>query len=289
MTQKDCGPAKAQRRIGTATLSYSPYSGAQQLFASLRSCGHVLFWILLVSVLALACSPNEKKPEIIVAAASDLTPAFEELGRIFEQSHPQKVIFSFGSSGMLARQIENGAPMDLFAAANSQYIDDLERKGLIVPGTRAVYARGRITIWTTKDSPLTIEKIEDLIQPGVKRIAIANPEHAPYGTVALEALKTARIWDEIQPRIIYGENIRQTLQFVQTGNVDVAFVALSLSLRTDGRWVLVPQELHRPLDQALGVIKGARHEQAAREFATFINSPQGREIMRNFGFTLPGE
>ena len=246
--------------------------------------------MLLISVLSLACNrPNETKPEIIVAAASDLTPAFEELGRTFEQSHPQKVIFSFGSSGMLARQIENGAPMDLFAAANSQYIDDLERKGLIVPGTRALYARGRITIWTTKDSPLKIEKIEDLIQPGVKRIAIANPEHAPYGTVAFEALQTARIWDKIQPRIIYGENIRQTLQFAQTGNVDVALVALSLSLRTDGRWVLVPQELHRPLDQALGVIRGTRQEQAARSFASFINSAEGREIMRKHGFTLPGE
>jgi molybdate transport system substrate-binding protein len=255
-----------------------------------KCCRVASFWLLLSLVPFLACNRQpEKKTEIIVAAASDLTPAFEELGRTFEQSHPHKVIFSFGSSGMLARQIENGAPMDLFAAANSQYIDDLERIGLIVPGTRALYARGRITIWTTKDSPLKIEKIEDLIQPEVKRIAIANPEHAPYGTIALEALQKAGLWDKIQPRIIYGENIRQTLQFAQTGNVDVALVALSLSLRTDGRWVLVPQELHRPLDQALGVIKGSRQEHAAREFAAFINSAQGREIMGKYGFTLPGD
>lgn len=289
MTQKDCGPEKAQRRKGTA-LSYFNYSLAQQPFPSLRLCRDAFTCLFLVSLLALSCNrPNEKKSEIIVAAAADLTPAFEELGRAFEQTHPQKVIFSFGSSGMLARQIENGAPMDLFAAANSQYIDELERKGLIVPGTRALYGRGRITMWTSKDSPLKIDKIEDLIQPGVKRIAIANPEHAPYGTVALEALQRARIWDKIQPRIVYGENIRQTLQFAQTGNVDVALVALSLSLGTDGRWVLVPQELHSPLDQALGVIKGSNQEQAARAFATFINSPQGREIMRKYGFTQPDE
>jgi molybdate transport system substrate-binding protein len=279
--------AKSQSRDGTT--GYSDYL-CGSLAVTLRLCANACFWILLVSVLTLACNRSaEKKPEIIVAAASDLAPAFEEIGRTFEQAHHVKVTFSFGSSGMLARQIENGAPMDLFAAANSQYIDDLDRKGLIVPGTRSLYARGRITIWTTKDSALKIEKIEDLIRPEVKRIAIANPEHAPYGTVALEALQQAGLWEQIQPRVIYGENIRQTLQFAQTGNVDVALIALSLSLQSDGRWVLVPQELHRPLDQALGVIKGAGQEHVAREFAAFINSPQGLEIMRKYGFSLPEE
>jgi molybdate transport system substrate-binding protein len=254
-------------------------------------CRRLAFvYLLLILALSLACNPQpQEKRELIVAAASDLTPAFEELGQVFAQTHQVKVTFSFGSSGMLARQIENGAPMDLFAAANSQYIDDLDKKGLIISGTRALYARGRITLWTPKDSPVKIEKIEDLVQPEVKRIAIANPEHAPYGTIAREALQNAKLWDRIQPRIIYAENIRQTLQFAQTGNVDVAIVALSLSLRSEGRWVLVPQELHRPLDQALGVIRGTSQEQAAREFATFINSTQGREIMRKYGFTLPSE
>jgi molybdate transport system substrate-binding protein len=237
-----------------------------------------------------ACNrSSETRNQIIVAAAADLAPAFEELGRAFEQAHSTKVVFSFGSSGMLAKQIENGAPMDVFASANSEYVDELDRKGLIVPGTRAIYARGRITLWTTKDSPLKIEKVEDLARPEVKRIAIANPEHAPYGTVAREALQKAGIWDKVQPRIIFGENVRQTLQYAQTGNVDVAIVALSLSLQSDGHWVLVPQELHRPLDQSLGVIKGTKQEQAACEFAAFINSTQGSEIMRKYGFSLPGE
>lgn len=254
---------------------------------SLRLC---VFWLLLSLVLSLGCSrQGQDTGEIVVAAASDLTPAFEELGQAFEQTHQVRVTFSFGSSGMLARQIENGAPMDVFAAANSQYIDDLDKKGLIVPGTRALYGRGRITLWTLQNSTLKIERIEDLAQNEVKRIAIANPEHAPYGAVAREALQNAGLWEKIQPRIIYGENIRQTLQFAQTGNVDVAIVALSLSLRSQGRWVLLPQELHRPLDQALGVIKGTKQEQAARAFANFVNGTQGREIMRKYGFTLPGE
>jgi molybdate transport system substrate-binding protein len=248
-----------------------------------------LFALAVVST-ALACKPRSgTKTQITVAAASDLTPAFEELGRAFEQTHAVKVVFSFGSSGVLAKQIENGAPMDLFASANSGFVDDLDSKGLIVPGTKAIYARGRITLWIPKDSPLKLEKIQDLTQPEVKRIAIANPEHAPYGTAAREALQKAGIWDAVQPRITYGENIRQTLQYAQTGNVDVAIVALSLSLTSDGRWILIPEELHKPLDQSLGVIKGTKHEQAAKDFATFINSPPGRIIMFKYGFILPGE
>ncbi len=248
------------------------------------------FVFLAVMLFGLGCGTAPPlQAELTVAAASDLTPAFEELGKAFEQTYQVKITFTFGSSGMLTRQIENGAPLDVFAAANAQFIDELDKQGLIVAGTRAMYARGRITIWTTRDSPLKIEKIEDLARPEVKRLAIANPEHAPYGTVAREALQNAGVWDQIQSRLIFGENIRQTLQFAETGNVDVALVALSLSLRSDGRWVLVPQELHKPLDQALGVIKGTKHEQEARNFAAFINSAPGREIMRKYGFTLPGE
>ena len=245
----------------------------------------------LLCLLAVSnCRNQQSSPnQITVAAAADLAPAFEEAGRAFEQRQSTKVIFSFGSSGILAQQIENGAPIDLFASANTEYVEELDRKGLIVPGTKAVYARGRITLWTVKDSPLKIEKINDLALPEVKRIAIANPEHAPYGAIAREALQNAGIWDVVQPRVIFGENVRQTLQYAQTGNADVAIVALSLTVQSDGRWVLVPQELHRPLDQMLAVIKGSNQEQAAREFATFINGPDGRQILRKYGLTLPNE
>ena len=252
----------------------------------------LLFWFCLAASLATFASCNrspENKNQIIVAAAADLAPALEELGRVFEQSHSTKVVFSFGSRGMLAKQIETGAPRDVFASANSDYIDELDKKGLILPGTRALYARGRIVLWTTKDSPLKLDKIADLVRPEVKRIAIANPEHAPYGVVAQEALQKAGIWEAVQSRIVFGENVRQALQFAQTGNVDVAIVAMSLAKASDGRWLLVPQELHRPLDQALAVIRGTKQERAAREFASFINSPPGREIMNKYGFTAPGE
>ena len=188
---------------------------------------------------------------------------------------------------MLTRQIENGAPMDLFAAANVAYIEQLESKGLIVPGTKAIYARGRITMWTTSDSALQIRTIGDLVSPAVRRIAIANPDHAPYGLAAQQALQSAGIWDAVKPKLVYGDNIRQTLQYAETGNVDVAFVALSLSQQSKGRFVLVPEELHQPINQGLAVIKSTHNERLAREFASFITGARGREILAKYGFAFP--
>ena len=222
-----------------------------------------------------------------MAAASDLTPAFEEIGRTFEQKHKIKVTYTFGSTGMLTQQIENGAPVDLFAAANVDYVDRLEFKGLILPGSKAVYARGRITMWVPKDSNLKIDQLSDLTNDGVKRIAIANPEHAPYGTAAREAMERAGLWQRLEPKLVFAENIRQTLQYAQTGNVEVAIVALSLSKQSDGRWTLIPEQLHKPLDQGLAIIKGTKNEAAARQFSEFVLGPEGRSILTKYGFEFP--
>lgn len=233
---------------------------------------------------------DETNPRLLyVAAASDLTPAFEEIGRSFERETGIRVVYNFGSTGMLTKQIENGAPVDVFAAANVEFIDALEKKGLTIAETKALYARGRITIWMTADSKLKVERLEDLARPEVERVAIANPEHAPYGAAAREALKAAGVWDAVEPKLVLGENVRQTLQYAESGNVQVSIVALSLSVQSKGRWILVPEELHKPLNQALAVIKGTRREQQARKLAAFINSEQGRPIMRKYGFVLPGE
>jgi molybdate transport system substrate-binding protein len=129
-----------------------------------------------------------------------------------------------------------------------------------------------------------IEKVTDLTRNEVKRIAIANPDHAPYGKAAQEALEKAGVWEQVKPRLVYGDNIRQTLQFAETGNVDVAIVALSLSKQSDGQWTLIPQELHNPIDQGLAVIKGTKNEKAAREFASFVTGPQGQGILAKYGF-----
>ena len=248
---------------------------------------------LAAFVLALACvtACKDQSPatpasggELTVAAAADLTPAFEELGREFEKTTKTKVVFVFGSTGMLTRQIENGAPFDLFASANVSYVDELDQKGLIIPDTKAIYARGRITLWTTSESPLRLQGVADLARPEVQRVAIANPDHAPYGLAAKQALQSAGVWERVQPKLVYGDNIRQTLQYAATGNVEVAIVALSLSIQSNGRWTLITEELHQPIDQGLAVIKGTRNEPAARAFATFISSPQGKAIMKKYGF-----
>lgn len=252
-----------------------------------------LLTVLLISSCAQqrsASNDHEGNPKkLYVAAAADLAPAFEEIGRSFEQETGIQVVYSFGSTGTLAKQIENGAPMDVFAAANIEYIDGLERKGLIIPDTKALYARGRITIWTKADSKLRIEKLEDLAAAEAQKIGIANPEHAPYGMAAREALQSVGIWDAVKSRLVFGENVRQTLQYAETGNVDVSIVALSLSVQSKGRWTLIPENLHQPLDQALAVIKSTTHEPQARQFAVYINGRQGRPIMRRYGFVLPGE
>ena len=252
----------------------------------------LLCLLCLFVALLTACrsSPPVKEPvTLTVSAAADLTPAFEELGKLFTNDTGIKVTFNFGSTGQLTQQIEQGAPVDLLAAANVTFIEELERQNLILPETKALYAQGRITLWTRNDSPLKLDRIEDLAKPEVRRIAIANPEHAPYGEAARQALQSAAIWESVSSRLVFGENISQTLQYAETGNVDAAIVALSLSVNSKGRWVLISDKLHQPLNQALAVIRSTRHEAEARRFASFINSPQGRPIMRKYGFILPGE
>jgi molybdate transport system substrate-binding protein len=259
------------------------------MFHSLKT---VYISLILGAALLTSCaSRNDVMPTatLTVSAAADLTPAFEELGKLFERETGIKASFNFGSTGQLTQQIENGAPVDLFAAANMSFIEELEKKNLILPDTKALYAQGRITIWTRSDSPLRIERVEDLARADVRRIAIANPEHAPYGAAAREALQQGGVWQAVQPKLVFGENIMQTLQYAETGNVDAAIVALSISVGSAGRWTLVPQEAHQPLNQALAVIRGTRREAEARRFAAFINSQSGRAVMRKYGFILPGE
>ncbi len=228
---------------------------------------------------------------LTIAAAADLTPAFLEIGQLFEEQTGIKVDFNMGSTGQLAQQIERGAPFDLFYAANQSFIEDLDAQGLVIADTMEVYAQGRITLWTRADSPLRPQQIEDLVQPEYARIAIANPEHAPYGQAAKEALEKAGIWETVKPRLVFGENIAQTLTIADTGNVDVAIVALSLSVQGTGNWELIPAELHpeNPLIQMAAAITGTPREAEARAFIDFVNGPTGHEIMKKYGFILPGE
>jgi molybdate transport system substrate-binding protein len=240
---------------------------------------------------AAPSAPARPAAELTVAAASDITPAFQELGARFTERSGTPVAFNFGSTGQLAQQIERGAPFDLFYAANQSFIEELNTKGLVIPDTMEVYAQGRLTLWTRADSELRPERIADLADPAYGRIAIANPEHAPYGQAAREALERAGIWDAVEPRLVYGENIAQTLTLADTGNVDVAIMALSLSVQGEGAWALIPAELHpgSPLVQMAAAIAGTPNEAAARQFVAFVNGPEGQAVMEKYGFILPGD
>lgn len=271
-------------------------------------------WLVSVCWLVGGCTPSANAPamrtpdaqatqimtpattppfqgELVVSAASDLIPAFEEIGAGFSAETGIPVTFNFGSSGLLAQQIEQGAPVDVYASANQLYVDELLAGGHVLPDTVTLYGIGRITLWTRADSALEITTLDDLLDPAVARIAIANPEHAPYGVAAREALQSAGLWDALQPRLILGENIATTFQYAETGNVDVALVALSLSIAAgeEGRWTLIPAELHAPIQQALAVVSHSPQAAAARAFAVYVNSEAGREIMRRYGFVLPDE
>jgi molybdate transport system substrate-binding protein len=226
--------------------------------------------------------------EITVAAASDLRPAFEELGAAFEAATGTSVTFSFGSSGQLREQIINGAPFDLFASANVDFVDDVIEAGRGVAATKADYAYGRIVLWTPAGVDLP-ESIEELTDARFRRIAIANPVHAPYGLAAKEALESAGIHDRLEDRLVYGENISDTFRIAQSGNADVGIVALSLVIADGSEYTLVPAALHEPLRQALVVTSIGARGDAAAAFAAFLGSPESREVMVRYGFVLPGE
>lgn len=259
-----------------------------------RSFPSILLLLSLVVLTGAGCrsaapAPTAAPVELTVAAAADLQFAFQEIGALYEQATGHRVIFSFGSTGQLAQQIENGAPFDLFAAANISFVDNLAQKNLVIPETVALYARGRIVLAVNRKAGVTATALDDLRAPTITHIAIANPDHAPYGVAAREALISAGVWDDVQSKLVYGENVRQTLQFVQTGDAQVGIVALSVADVPEISWTLLDDTLHNPLDQALAVVARSSLQDEARAFAAFINSPTGRPVMQRYGFVLPGE
>jgi len=248
-------------------------------------------WLIALIVVIAGCGKNEtsKDAPIKVAAASDLSFAFKEVGAAFEKKTGKKITFTFGSTGQLAKQISEGAPYDLFAAANVSFVDEAVKAGACDESTKAMYARGRIVVWT-KGGNFTVTKLEDLADAKFVKVSIANPEHAPYGKAAQQALESVGLWNTIKPKIVFGENVSQTLQFAQTGNTEAAIAALSLAKVTEGgNYMVIDDKLHKPIDQALVVCKRGVNAAVAKEFAAFVNSDEGRAIMKKFGFLLPGE
>jgi molybdate transport system substrate-binding protein len=243
--------------------------------------------IVLAAGLAAAagCARPQNGSEILVAAASDLAGAMPELAAAFEAESGVRVVATLGSSGQLAQQVLQGAPVDVFLAADEGWVDRLEAAGRLEADTRAVYAYGVLVVLTgRRDAPSTLG---ELAGPSWTRIAIANPEHAPYGRAAEQALRSAGILDEVRSRLIFAENVRQTVQFAETGSVDASLSALSLMDSTRHRWFRLPAGLHEPLAQTAAVIAGRDQPDAARAFVAFLLGADGREILARYRFVLP--
>jgi len=257
-----------------------------QWFGRLRSFGMKQFLFAIFCGILLAPGVGSAS-SLTVAAASDLAGAFTELGKAFEKKTGVVPVFSFGSSGMLARQIENGAPFDVFASADVAFVEALRAKELIVADSVRHYAVGRIGIVTRKGLGLRVESLAALKSPQIRKVAIANPDHAPYGKAAREALVSAGLWEQVRAKVVYGENIRQALQFVMTGNADAGISALSLYNPDETAFTLLDASLHNPLRQGLGIVKSSRNKEAARAFADFLVADEGRKVLKKYGFETP--
>ena len=250
---------------------------------------------VLLAGLLLAAPAARAQGVPVVAAAADLQFALAEVAEAFAQQTKREVKLAFGSSGNLSRQIQQGAPFQIFFSADEQFVFDLAAKEL-TPDDGTLYAIGRIVVLAPHGSPLVADGelagLKEALAAGVvKKFAIANPEHAPYGRRAEEALRHAGLWDAIKDKLVMGENVSQAAQFATSGSAQGGIIAYSLALAPDvaklGSFALIPEEWHEPLRQRMTLIKGAG--ETAQAFYAFMQGPTARRIMRRYGFLRPGE
>lgn len=247
---------------------------------------------ILVLILS-SLSPLASAQEITVAAAADLNYALKELAARFEQKAGDKVTLSFGSSGNLFSQIESGAPYDLFFSADEQYPKKLAAAGLLDLASLRIYAVGHLVLWVPSSSGLDPQtlKMDLLTQPSVQRIAIANPEHAPYGRAAMAALVHFGLEDRVKNKLVFGENISQAAQFVQSGNAQAGLIALSLAMspamKGAGRYWELPSDSYPELRQAVGIVSASKRKQAAEVFLDYVTSREGAAVLEQYGFHVP--
>ena len=258
------------------------FNSSRKILASVA----VLF-ILLAACRQQPAENTQNEQEITVAAAANLTDAFAEVAKQFTAKTGVRVVYSFGSTADLTKQIENGGPFDLFASADIEHIDVLGRKGLIVPDSRAIYARGRLVLWIPPQSSARIDRIEDVANAEVKTVAIAKPDLAPYGRATVETLSAMNIWAQVEPKVVYGTNVSNTKQYATSGNADVAFIPLALVKKDEGRYLEVEERLHQPIDQALAVVKASGKQALAQRFTTFVLGDEGQAILQQFGYRSP--
>jgi molybdate transport system substrate-binding protein len=243
-----------------------------------------------LTVLFILAGLNAFAQQLRVAAAADLQFAMKDLAASYEAKEKQHMTITYGSSGNFYTQLENGAPFDMFFSADITYPQKLIAAGLADRLSLYSYAFGRLALWVPPGSGLKLAAtgFSSLLDPQVRKIAIANPEHAPYGSAAIAALQKAGLYEQVKAKLVFGENVSQAAQFVQSGNAQVGIVALSLAvspaMEKGERWT-IPADLHPPLEQAAVVIASSRNKAAANAFLEFAKSPEGKAILAKYGFT----
>jgi molybdate transport system substrate-binding protein len=251
---------------------------------SRRATNLTLMAVIIVSELCSAQS-------ITVVAAADLQSAMQEVGAAFEKQTGKEVKLIYGSSGNFFQQLQNGAPFDMFFSANLDYAKRLQAAELTESGSYYEYAQGKIVIWVPKDSKLDLKAgLKGLLDNSVGKIAVANPQHAPYGQAAVAALEKEGIYDRVKNKLVLGENISQTASFVMSGAADAGIVALSLALspnmKDKGRYVEIPDREYPPIEQACVILSSSKNKEAAKQFLSYIKTPAVAAILRRYGFDV---
>lgn len=245
--------------------------------------------IFTIAITIIAGANAQAQGKISVAAASDLKFALDSVINVYQKQNPtEKVQVTYGSSGKFFEQIQNTAPFDIYFSADKKYPQQLKDKGFAISEVK-IYGVGRIVIWSKKVDP-NLEKMNSLLNPKHNKIAIANPDHAPYGARAKESMQHYKIYEKVKSKLVFGENISQTAQFVQFGAADIGIIALSLALapnmqKEGGKYYLIPEESHLPLEQGYVILKHGKDNAGVQKFYDFIDSPTAISILTHFGFT----
>jgi molybdate transport system substrate-binding protein len=250
------------------------------------------FRLFVFALFAAALARPAMAESLTIAAAADLKFAMAEVVKNFRAQRPDdKIEVIYGSSGKFFTQIVNDAPFDMYFSADIEYPRELEKKGLTAGATKP-YAVGRIVLWSLKPE-LAKTALKDLPNAAIRKFAVANPQHAPYGRRAQEALQHQGVWVAMQPKLVMGENIAHTAQFIDSGAADAGIIALALVLSPNmqgkGAWTLIPDAWHEPLEQGFAITKRAAANRLAKDFADYMAGEPARVVMRRYGFVLPGE
>jgi molybdate transport system substrate-binding protein len=247
-------------------------------------------WLLCAAPFLASCgAPQATQPagKLTVAAAANLMDVFGEVGPAFKAQKGIDVVFSYGATAELTQQIDNGAPFDVFAAADTEHIDFLVARQKLTADSQAIYAKGQLALWIPSGESTGIQALQDLAAPKIHFIAIAQPELAPYGQAAVETMKNARLWEPLQSKIVYANSISMAKQLAASGNADAAFTAYSLVLHDKGTVLKIDPTRYRPIEQALAIVASTSWMQEAQQFRSFLLGPEGRAILAKNGYLLP--